>query len=116
MTFSCPWLIGNVAGSHVVFALQETRRYKVICIDNYHNSYPRAVSRLEEIARSALPADATDLDKESTVIDSYRCDLTDPVAVRAVFERYGKGGIWGVIHIAVRFPRCKFSAGRGNAC
>jgi hypothetical protein len=49
-----------------------------------------------------LPADATELDKESTVIDAYQCDLTDREAVRAVFEKYGKGGIWGVIHIAVR--------------
>jgi UDP-glucose 4-epimerase len=91
-----------VAGSHVVFSLQETRRYKVICIDNYHNSYPKALSRLEELARSGLPADATELDKQSTVIDAYQCDLTDREAVRAVFEKYGKGGIWGVIHIAVR--------------
>jgi hypothetical protein len=93
-----------VAGSHVVFALQETRRYKVVSIDNFHNSYPRAFSRLEEIARSALPPDASETEKESTVIDAYRCDLTNPADVRAVFEKYGKGGIWGVVHIAVRSP------------
>jgi UDP-glucose 4-epimerase len=87
-------------GSHVVFALQETRRYKVVSIDNFHNSYPKAFSRLEEIARSALPPDATETEKESTVIDAYRCDLTNPADVRAVFEKYGKGGIWGVVHIA----------------
>lgn len=85
-----------MAGSHIVFALQQTRQYKVICIDNYHNSYPKAISRLEDIARNTLPADATDLDKESSVIDAYRCDLTDPVAVRAVvFEKYGKAGNLG---------------------
>jgi len=95
-----------VAGSHVVYALQETRRYKVVSIDNFHNSYPRVFSRLEALARCALPADATETDKESTVIDAYRCDLTNPADVRAVFEKYGKGGIWGVIHIAVRSPRC----------
>lgn len=89
-----------------MFALQETRRYKVVSIDNFHNSYPKAFSRLEEIARSALPPDATETEKESTVIDAYRCDLTNPADVRAVFEKYGKGGIWGVVHIAVRPPCC----------
>ena len=94
-----------MAGSHVVYALQATRRYKVVSIDNFHNSFPKAFSRLEEIARSALPPDATETEKESTVIDAYRCDLTNPADVRAVFEKYGKGGIWGVVHIAVRSPR-----------
>ena len=94
-----------MAGSHVLYALQETRRYKVVCIDNFHNSYPRVFSRLEALARNALPADATETDKESTVIDAYRCDLTKPADVRAVFEKYGKGGIWGVVHIAVRSSR-----------
>ncbi|KAH9983882.1 hypothetical protein BJV77DRAFT_1062321 [Russula vinacea] len=79
-------------GSHVVYALQATRRYKVVSIDNFHNSYPRAFSRLEEIARNALPPDATETEKESTVIDAYRCDLTNPADVRSVFEKYGKGG------------------------
>jgi nucleoside-diphosphate-sugar epimerase len=92
-----------VAGSHVVHALQETRRYKVVSIDNFHNSYPRAFSRLEELARSSLPPDASETEKEATVIDAYRCDLTNPADVRAIFEKYGKGGIWGVVHIAVRF-------------
>ncbi|KAH9056853.1 hypothetical protein EDB87DRAFT_1675852 [Lactarius vividus] len=87
-------------GSHVVFALQQTRRYKVVSIDNYYNSYPKALKRLEEIARNALPADATELEKESTVIDKYTCDLTSPADVRAVFEKYGKGGFWGVVHVA----------------
>jgi UDP-glucose-4-epimerase GalE len=87
-------------GSHVVFALQQTRRYKVVSIDNYYNSYPKALKRLEEIARNALPADATELEKESTVIDKYTCDLTNPADVRAVFEKYGKGGFWGVVHVA----------------
>ena len=96
-------LTKNVAGSHAVHALQETRRYKVVSIDNFHNSYPRAFSRLEELARSALPPDASETEKESTVIDAYRCDLTNPADVRAIFEKYGKGGIWGVVHIAVRF-------------
>lgn len=92
-----------------MFALQETRRYKIVSIDNFHNSYPKAFKRLEEVARSALPADASETEKESTVIDAYRCDLTNPADVRAVFEKYGKGGIWGVVHIAVRFSRSVFA-------
>ena len=84
-------------------SLQETRRYKVVSIDNFHNSYPRAFSRLEELARSALPPDASETEKESAAIDAYRCDLTNPADVRAIFEKYGKGGIWGVVHLAVRF-------------
>ncbi len=95
-------LTKNVAGSHVVHVLQETRRYKVVSIDNLHNSYPRAFSLLEELAESSLPPDASETEKESTVIDAYRCDLTNR-DVRAIFEKYGKGGIWGVVHIAVRF-------------
>ncbi|KAH8119732.1 UDP-glucose 4-epimerase [Phellopilus nigrolimitatus] len=87
-------------GSHIVFKLIETRRYKVISIDNYHNAYPTSLKRVSQLARESLPADATENDKESTVIDSYTGDLTKPDEVRSVFERYGKGGIWGVIHVA----------------
>ena len=74
----------------------------MICIDNYHNSYPKALTRLTQIARDALPENPTEQDKDSTEIDSYNVNLTHPEEVRAVFEKYGKGGIWGVIHIAVR--------------
>ncbi|KAI0265481.1 hypothetical protein BGY98DRAFT_1179725 [Russula aff. rugulosa BPL654] len=59
-------------GSHIVHALQETRQYKVVSTDNFHNSYPRAFSRLEELARSALPPDASETEKESTVVDANR--------------------------------------------
>lgn len=84
-------------------ALQETRRYKVVTIDNFHNSFPRVFSRLEELAQCSLPPDASKTEKESAIIDTYRCDLTNHADVRAIFEKYGKGGIWGVVHIAVRF-------------
>ncbi|VDC04267.1 unnamed protein product [Peniophora sp. CBMAI 1063] len=87
-------------GSHVIHVLQQTRRFKIISIDNFHNSHPAVYDRLTKIARDALPADATEQDKESTVIDTYKIDLINAEDVRAVFERYGKGGIWGVIHIA----------------
>ncbi|THH15115.1 hypothetical protein EW146_g5312 [Bondarzewia mesenterica] len=87
-------------GSHVVYALQATRRYKVISVDNYHNSFPKALTRLTQIAHEALPKDATEQDKDSAEIDRFKVDLTQPEQVRTVFEKYGKGGIWGVIHIA----------------
>lgn len=98
------------AGSHVIYSLQETRRYKVISIDNHHNSTPKALLRVAELARNSLPADASEQDKESAEIDAHRADLTKPDEIRAVFEKYGKGGIWGVVHIAVRAPRM-FSEG-----
>jgi len=87
-------------GSHVVYCLQQTRRYKVISIDNNHNSYPAALARVAQIARDALPENASNQDKDSAEIDVFTCDLTKPAEVRSVFEKYGKGDIWGVIHIA----------------
>ena len=101
-----------VAGSHVIHVLQQTRRFKIISIDNFHNSHPAVYDRLNKIARDALPADATEQDKDSAEIDQYKIDLINAEDVRAVFERYGKGGIWGVIHIAVRplFPLLGVSA------
>ncbi|KIJ97901.1 hypothetical protein K443DRAFT_681176 [Laccaria amethystina LaAM-08-1] len=87
-------------GSHVVYVLQKTRQYKVISIDNNHNSNPAALDRVSQLSKSELPADATEIDIQSTEIDSYKCDLTQPDQVRAVFEAYGRGGIWGVVHIA----------------
>lgn len=90
-----------LTGSHVVYVLQKTRQYKVISIDNNHNSNPAALDRVSQLSKSELPADATEIDIQSTEIDSHKCDLTQPDQVRAVFGAYGKGGIWGVVHIAV---------------
>lgn len=55
-----------------------------------------------QIAKEALPENPTEEDKDSTEIDTFKCDLTKPEDIRTVFEKYGKGGIWGVIHIAAR--------------
>lgn len=77
------------------------KRFKVISLDNYHNSYPTALSRASQIARDALPQDASDQDRDSTEVDVVSLDLTDGNAIRGVFEKYGKGGIHAVIHIAV---------------
>jgi len=87
-------------GSHIVLTLLLTRRYKVICLDNYYNSFPEALKRVSKIARDELPPNASELDKQSCEIDGIDCDLTKEDQVRAAFERYGKGGIWGVIHVA----------------
>ncbi|KAG8904826.1 UDP-glucose-4-epimerase, partial [Tulasnella sp. 403] len=87
-------------GSHVVLTLLLTRRYKVISIDNHHNSYPEALKRVSEIARDELPEDASEQDRESAEVDAFIADLTKGEEVRGVFEKYGKDGIWGVIHVA----------------
>jgi UDP-glucose-4-epimerase GalE len=87
-------------GSHVVYALQKTRRFKVVTIDNHNNSHPDALTRVAQISKDALPKNATELEKQSAEIDAYICDLTKPDEVRLVFNQFGKGGIWGVIHIA----------------
>ncbi|KAG6840768.1 hypothetical protein C0991_004553 [Blastosporella zonata] len=87
-------------GSHVVYSLQKTRRYKVISIDNSHNSYPVALKRVSELSKRELLPNATELEIQSTEIDAHTCDLTKPDQIKAVFEKYGKGGIYGVIHIA----------------
>ncbi|KAJ3786701.1 hypothetical protein GGU10DRAFT_427242 [Lentinula aff. detonsa] len=91
-------------GSHVVYTLLKTRQYKVISIDNHHNSLPAALTRVSELALSELKdsspqPSAQDLD--STVIDAHDCDLTKPTSIRSIFSSYTtKGGIWGVVHIA----------------
>ncbi|KAJ7897244.1 THO complex subunit 1 transcription elongation factor-domain-containing protein [Mycena olivaceomarginata] len=87
-------------GSHVIYTLQKTRRYKVISLDNGHNSHPNALSRVSALSRSELPADASERDIETTEIESHQVDLTRRDEIRTVFEKHGKGGIWGVVHIA----------------
>jgi UDP-glucose 4-epimerase len=78
--------------------LQKTRRYKVISLDNYHNSLPACYQRIEQLSRSELPEGASD---ETTKIDIHKCDLINKDEIKAVFDKYGRGGIWGVIHIGV---------------
>jgi len=101
ITTRAPVLKSLVLGSHVVYVLQKTRLYKVISLDNNHNSNSTALDRVSQLSKSELPADASEDDKLSTEIDKHKCDLTQPDQIRAVFAKYGKGGIWGVIHIAV---------------
>ncbi|CAK5264349.1 unnamed protein product [Mycena citricolor] len=93
-----------LAGSHVIYTLQKTRRYKVISIDNGHNSHPNALARISALSRSELPENTSERDIETTEIESYSCDLTRKEDIRGVFEKYGKGGIWVVVHIAAYKP------------
>ncbi|KAF9511032.1 hypothetical protein BS47DRAFT_1347190 [Hydnum rufescens UP504] len=87
-------------GSHVVLTLLLARRFKVISIDNHHNSHPKALGRVSKLARDALPKDPSDQDKQSAEVDAYSTSLNDAISLRDLFARYGKGNIWGVIHIA----------------
>ncbi|CAE6462880.1 unnamed protein product [Rhizoctonia solani] len=87
-------------GSHVVLTLALTRRYKVFSIDNHHNSFPEALTRVSKIARDALPTDASAQDRDSAEVEAYTADLTNEQQVRAVFNKFGHGGVWGVIHVA----------------
>ncbi|KAF8832737.1 hypothetical protein HHX47_DHR1001685 [Lentinula edodes] len=100
-----------LVGSHVVYTLLKTRQYKVISIDNHHNSLPASLARVSELAleehKASLGPDAqlSQRDIDSTIIDAHDCDLTNHSAVREIFGKYyssenGKGGIWGVVHIA----------------
>ncbi|KIY69367.1 UDP-glucose 4-epimerase [Cylindrobasidium torrendii FP15055 ss-10] len=94
-------------GSHVVYCLVKTRQYKVISIDNGHNSFPEALARVSQLAREeqaseTKPADLSEEDwLETNNIVIKDGDITEKEVVRALFEEQGgKGKVWGVIHIA----------------
>lgn len=93
-------ILTDATGSHIVLTLLLTKKYKVVSIDNHHNSHPKSLARVQQLAIDALPADASEEDKESTLVESVRANLTDASAVRSVFAKYGQGGVWGVIHVA----------------
>ncbi|KAI3622598.1 udp-glucose 4-epimerase [Moniliophthora roreri] len=95
---SNPLLISST-GSHIVYCLAKTKRYKVISLDNNHNSHSKALDRVSELVKEEFASDSQ-RDLECATFDSHKVDLTKPEEIRAVFEKYGKGGIWGVIHVA----------------
>ncbi|GJJ13567.1 hypothetical protein Clacol_007822 [Clathrus columnatus] len=74
--------------------------YIVLSIDNHHNSHNYALDRVSRIALDALPANASKEERDSATVDDHLGDLTKAEDVRKMFEQYGKGGIWGVIHVA----------------
>jgi UDP-glucose 4-epimerase len=77
-------------------------KYKVATIDNFHNSFPEAISRVSQIALSELPSTASEEDKAATEVDLHKGDITDQADIDAVFQKYKDAGnpVWGVIHIA----------------
>ncbi|KAJ3859083.1 UDP-glucose 4-epimerase [Lentinula novae-zelandiae] len=97
-------------GSHIIYTLLKTHKYKVISIDNYHNSFPAALTRVSELAltelKASLPTDTSPSPQhlDSVAIDVYKCDLLDSSLVRSIFSKYssqnGGTGIWGVIHLS----------------
>jgi hypothetical protein len=78
----------------------------VATIDNYHNAFPTSLKRVEQIAKQHLPENPTSDDILSTQVRTFEADLTKDDQVRTIFSSFGQGGLWGVIHIAVRqaFP------------
>jgi len=85
-----------------VLSLILTRKYRVATIDNYHNSFSTSLQRVQQIATQSLPENPTSDDIRSTRVDAFQADLTKEDQVRAVLSKFGQGGLWGVIHIAVR--------------
>ncbi|KAH9463056.1 hypothetical protein Pst134EA_015143 [Puccinia striiformis f. sp. tritici] len=84
-------------GSHVLLCCLLTKKYKVITIDNFHNSFPPAIERVSRIALDELPKDATEEDKKYTHITLYKGDITIKSDIENVFENEN---VWGVVHIA----------------
>jgi len=69
-------------------------------LDNFHNSKPEAIRRIERLAREALPADASEQDHRDCEIDLVQADLRDAAAVERVFaERPKDDPIYAVILI-----------------
>jgi hypothetical protein len=75
----------------------------VATIDNYHNAFPTSLERVEQIAKQYLPENPTPDDILSTQVQSFEADLTKEDQVRTVLSSFGQSGLWGVIHIAVRY-------------
>ncbi|SJX66360.1 related to GAL10-UDP-glucose 4-epimerase [Sporisorium reilianum f. sp. reilianum] len=85
-------------GSHVALVTLLTRKYRVTVLDNYHNAFPTAVKRLEQIAIDELPEGASQQDKDDCKVDVFNGDLRSKDDIRKVFESYqGDDKIWGVI-------------------
>ncbi|WFD37607.1 uncharacterized protein MJAP1_000554 [Malassezia japonica] len=87
-------------GSHVALTVLNTHKFKVTIFDNFHNSKKEAVRRVEQLAREALPADASEQDKKDCEIELIEGDLRDAAALDKVFaEHTGAEKIYAVILI-----------------
>ncbi|MBW0500747.1 hypothetical protein O181_040462 [Austropuccinia psidii MF-1] len=73
------------------------RKYKVVVIDNFHNSYPEVINRVSRLALEELPKDASETDKLYTKVTLYSGNVTKQSDIEDIFK---KEKIWGVIHIA----------------
>src|SRR5690242_8709925 len=91
-------------GSHVITALAAAGRH-CVCIDNYSNSSPEAVARVEKLAPgavSAYEADIRDLERLREVFSKHRVDSVIHMAgLKAVGEsvefpeRYHENNVGG---------------------
>ncbi|BGP14389.1 UDP-glucose-4-epimerase [Rhodosporidiobolus nylandii] len=88
-------------GSHIALCCLLSGKYSVVTIDNFSNSFPTALKRVSQLAQEALPADASEEEKKACEIAVVRGDIAKKDDIEAIFKDYeGKGGIWGVIHVA----------------
>jgi UDP-glucose 4-epimerase len=70
-------------------------------IDNYHNSFPTAIERVEKIALDELPADATAEQREACKVDVIKGDLRDRDVFSKAFAKYsGSDAIYATILVA----------------
>ncbi|CAO1629939.1 unnamed protein product [Sympodiomycopsis kandeliae] len=88
-------------GSHVVLSVLLTRRYRVVVVDNFHNSFPTAIERVQEIATSSLPADATTAQKNACKVEVVKGDLRNRDTFANIFaQNTGADQIYAVILVA----------------
>lgn len=70
-------------------------------IDNYHNSFPTAIERVEKLALESLPKDATQEQKDACKVDVVKGDLRDRDVIKSTFGKYsGDDKIWAMILVA----------------
>ncbi|KAL9933335.1 hypothetical protein V8E36_008053 [Tilletia maclaganii] len=89
-------------GSHVLLCVLLTRKYKVTVIDNFHNSFPAAIDRVERLAAQSLPADASQQERDASKVELIKVDLRDAQAVDAVYAKYAQANdpIWATVLVA----------------
>lgn len=88
-------------GSHIAFCCIASGLYRVVTIDNFSNSFKEALNRVTKLAQEALPAGATQADRDDCVIDLYEGDVTIKSDIEQIFADYDKvGGIYAVIAVA----------------
>lgn len=70
-------------------------------IDNFHNSFPTSLERVQKIALDSLPANASQDDKDACKVDLVQGDLRDRSVFKTAFQKYsGSEKIYAVILVA----------------